>query len=132
MHSKRTNIGDDLLARNPALRNAGGVDKNWDFNPGIGGPLKRDKIWFFASGRYQGAYLFAPGMFYNQNANNPARWDYVPDLSNPASVEKVWKDAQLRLSWQASQKNKIGVHLYAAGLLRLPRCDHCHGRARIG
>jgi hypothetical protein len=103
-----TNIGDDLLARNPALVNAGGVDKNWDFNPGVGGPLKRDKVWFFASGRYQGAYLFAPGMFYNQNANNPARWDYVPDLSNPASVEKVWKDGQLRLSWQASQKNKIG------------------------
>jgi hypothetical protein len=104
-----TNIGDDLLARNPALRNAGGIDKNWDFNPGFGGPIKRDKVWFFASGRYQGAYLFAPGMFYNQNANNPARWDYVADTSQPASVEKVWKDAQLRLSWQASQKNKIGL-----------------------
>src|SRR5262245_3402976 len=103
------NIGSDLLARNPALANPGFIDKNWDFNPGFGGPLKRDKVWFYLSGRYQGAYLFAPGMFYNANANNPARWDYVADTSRPASIEKTWKDAQLRLSWQASQKNKIGL-----------------------
>jgi hypothetical protein len=103
------NIGSELLARNPALANPGFIDKNWDFNPGFGGPLKRDKVWFYLSGRYQGAYLFAPGMFYNANANNPARWDYVADTSRPASIEKTWKDAQLRLSWQASQKNKIGL-----------------------
>ena len=103
------NIGDDLLARNPALRNAGGIDKNWDFNPGFGGPLKRDKVWFFLSGRYQGAYLFAPGMFENANLNNPARWDYVPNLDAPASIEKTWTDYQLRLTWQVSPKNKIGL-----------------------
>jgi hypothetical protein len=104
-----TNIGPDLLALNPALVNAGGIDKNWDFNPGFGGPIKQDRLWFFASGRYQGANLFAPGMFYNQNANNPARWDYLADTSRPAKIEKVWRDAQLRLSWQAAQKHKIGV-----------------------
>ena len=50
------NIGVDLLARNPALANPGFIDKNWDFNPGFGGPIKRDKVWFYLSGRYQGAY----------------------------------------------------------------------------
>src|SRR5688572_3644699 len=103
------NIGSDLLARNPALANPGFIDKNWDFNPGFGGPLKRDKVWFYLSGRHQGAYLFAPGMFYNANANNPARWDYVADTSRPASIEKTWLDAQMRLSWQLSPKNKIGA-----------------------
>ena len=87
----------DLLARNPLLRNAGGIDKNWDFNPGFGGPLKQDKVWFYASGRSQGAYVFAPGMFFNANENDPSRWDYVPDQSRPASLEKTWLDAQLRL-----------------------------------
>jgi hypothetical protein len=103
-----TNIDDELLARNPALINGGTVDKNWDFNPGFGGPLKRDKVWFYASGRWQGANLFAPGMFDNVNANDSSKWDYVPDLSRPASNEKTWLDAQLRLSWQVNQKNKIG------------------------
>ena len=103
-----TNVNAELLARNPALINAGTVDKNWDFNPGFGGPIKRDKIWFFASGRSQGAYVFAPGMFYNKNANDPTKWNFDPDLNRPASLEKVWLDAQLRLSWQINQKNKIG------------------------
>ena len=104
-----TNIGDDLLARNPALRNAGGVDKNWDFNPGFGGPLKRDRIWFYLSGRSQGAYLFAPGMFFNRNANNVSQWTYDPDQSQPASLEKTWLDAQGRFTFQVNPKNKIGV-----------------------
>jgi Carboxypeptidase regulatory-like domain len=103
-----TNVDAALLARNPGLINAGTVDKNWDFNPGFGGPIKRDKLWFYASGRSQGAYLFAPGMFYNNNANDPTKWTYSPDINRPASLEKTWLDAQLRLSWQASQKNKIG------------------------
>ncbi len=104
-----TNVDDALLARNPLLRNGGTVDKNWDFNPGFGGPLKQDKLWFYLSGRSQGAYLFAPGMFYNANENDPTRWDYVADLGRPASVEKVWLDAQLRLTWQAAPKHKLGM-----------------------
>jgi hypothetical protein len=102
------NVNSDLLARNPALRNPGGIDKNWDINPGFGGPLKRDKVWFYASGRYQGAYLFAPSMFYNRNFNDPTKWTYDPDFDQPASLEKVWQDGQLRLSWQVNSKNKIG------------------------
>ncbi len=103
------NVDADLLRQNPRLANPGGVDKNWDFNPGFGGPIKKDKLWFFASGRSQGAYLFAAGMFFNQNANNPARFDYVADPSQPASLEKKWTDYQVRLSWQVNPKNKIGV-----------------------
>jgi hypothetical protein len=104
-----TNIGEDLLARNPALRNAGGVDKNWDFNPGFGGPLKRDRVWFYLSGRSQGAYLFAPGMFFNRNANDVTKWTYDPDQSQPASLEKTWLDAQGRFTFQLNPKNKIGL-----------------------
>jgi hypothetical protein len=104
-----SNVSDEQLARNPLLANPGGVDKNWDFNPGFGGPLKRDKVWFFASGRSQGANVFAGGMFYNLNANDPTKWTYEPDLSRPASLEKTWLDAQLRLTWQAHEKHKIGV-----------------------
>jgi hypothetical protein len=104
-----TNVDAELLARNPALINAGTVDKNWDFNPGFGGPIKRDKIWFFASGRSQGAYVFAPGMFFNRNANDPTKWNFDPDLTQPASLEKTWLDAQLRVSWQVTPKNKLGV-----------------------
>jgi hypothetical protein len=103
------NIDEALLSRNALLANAGGIDKNWDFNPGFGGPLKRDRIWFYLSGRSQGAFFEAPGMFYNRNANNPARWAYEPDLSQPAAVEKTWLDAQGRFTAQVTPRNKIGL-----------------------
>ena len=104
-----SNVDDELRSRNPLLANAGKIDKNWDFNPGIGGPIKRDRAWFYASGRSQGAYLFSQGMFFNANENNPARWDYVADTTRPASLEKTWLDAQLRTTLQINQKNKIGM-----------------------
>ncbi|MBI4263191.1 MAG: carboxypeptidase regulatory-like domain-containing protein [Acidobacteria bacterium] len=104
-----TNIDESLLERNPLLRNAGGIDKNWDFNPGFGGPLKRDRVWFYLSGRSQGAFFEAPGMFFNRNANDPTKWTYEPDTSQPAAVEKSWLDAQLRLTWQAAERHKLGL-----------------------
>jgi hypothetical protein len=104
-----TNVDSELLARNPALANAGTVDVNWDFNPGFGGPLKQDRAWFYLSGRSQGAYLFAPGTFYNKNANNAAVWNYDPDLSNPGSLQKTWLDAQGRFTYQLTPKNKLGM-----------------------
>ena len=104
-----SNLTDELLARSALLRNLGGVKKNWDFNPGFGGPLVKDKLWFYGSGRTQGAYTFAPSMYFNKNANNPNAWTYDPDLSRPASIEKTWTDYQLRLSYQVNPKNKIGL-----------------------
>jgi hypothetical protein len=90
------------------LTTPGGIVKNWDFNPGFGGPLVKDKLWFFLSGRSQGADTQVPGQFYNLNANNPAQWAYVPDTSRPATLNRSWQDYNGRLTWQASQKNKFG------------------------
>ena len=42
--------GSDVQAR--GLSAPGTIKGNGDFNPGFGGPIKRDKLWFFLSGRY--------------------------------------------------------------------------------
>ena len=90
------------------LSTPGDIVKNWDFNPGFGGPLAKDKLWFYLSGRSQGAHTLAPGQFYNKNANNLNAWAYVPDTGRPAENHRTWEDYNLRLTWQANQKNKIG------------------------
>jgi hypothetical protein len=96
----------------PAIR-ANTVQKNGDFNPGLGGPIVRDKAWFYLSGRYQVANLFVPGMYINQNANKPNPVthlvSYVPDLSRPAVAPREFFTYQGRLTWQASSRNKFGV-----------------------
>ena len=53
------------------------IKGNGEFNPGVGGPLKRDKLWFFVSGKYLYADNFVAGMFFNENANKPNEFRYV-------------------------------------------------------
>ena len=73
----------------------------WDFNPGFGGPIARDRLWFYASVRSNGAWNFVPGMVYNRNANNPNAWTFDPDPNAPASNENTWREVQFRLTSQA-------------------------------
>ena len=44
------NIDDELRAL--GLVSTSSVKSNWEVNPAFGGPLLRDRLWFFASGRY--------------------------------------------------------------------------------
>jgi hypothetical protein len=101
-----SNFTDDL--KNRGLTTPDALKKSWDVNPGVGGPLRKDRLWFYGAIRYTGAYNYVAGMFYNLNYNNPNVWTYAPDTSRPASNDSTWKDATLRLTWQANPKNKIG------------------------
>ena len=99
------NLSDELRAR--GLTRANSIKKLWDFNPGLGGPIVRDRLWFFTTFRYNGAHNYAAGMFYNRNAYKPNLWTYEPDTSRPAANLNVWKDAQIRLTSQVSPRNKV-------------------------
>jgi len=101
------NLTDEL--RSAGLRTVGRIQKNWDFTPGFGGPIKRDKLWFFVSARHQGANNYAPAMFYNLNANDPTKWTYQADESKPGINYGTWRGVQGRVAWQAATKHKVGV-----------------------
>ena len=99
------NFTDELRGR--GLRYGNPIDRNWDFNPGFGGPIRRDRLWFFASYRNNGAWNYVPGMFYNLNTNDPTSWTYEPDLSKPISRQHTYNTGSLRLTLQANQQNKV-------------------------
>lgn len=81
--------------------------KIFDVNPAIGGPIKRDKVWFFYSYRNWGSTDRPPGAYYDANSSD---WVYTPDLSRPAE-NAVWINAHnLRLTWQASARNKFVMY----------------------
>jgi hypothetical protein len=90
------------------LTTPGGIVKNWDFNPGFGGPIAKDRLWFYLSGRSQGADTFVPGQFYNKNENNPNAWTYVPDSARPATLNRSWQDYNARVTWQAIPRTSLG------------------------
>ncbi len=98
--------------RDQGVSSADKLKDNYDINPGFGGPLKQDKVWFFVSARYKNSANYASGMYYDKNFNTPNVWAFEPDLDRPAANPSIWKGAQLRLTWQASQRNKFGVSLH--------------------
>jgi len=112
-----TNFGNDSMGShniNPELsavgvREGNTVLKIWDLNGVLGGPIKRDKLWFFGGGRYQGNRKQVAGMFFNVNTGDPTAWTYVADPNRPAKDDGTWDSKHLRLTWQASPRNKIGL-----------------------
>lgn len=114
--------GDNLTQR---LQDRGlpSPDKNlkvWDINPAFGGPIKRDKVWFWVSGRYQGTQTQPAGLFANKNAWNPNAWALEYDRSQPAVNKGVWHSIQTRFTWQASQRHKFAMTVQQQNYCRCP------------
>jgi hypothetical protein len=84
--------------------------KVYDLNPMGGGRIVRDKLWFYYTDRVWGAKSNVPGMFINKNAGNPNAWNYDPDLTKQATTENINKTHILRLTWQASERNKFTAY----------------------
>ena len=81
----------------------------YDVNPGFGGPLRADRLWFYASARYGVSRRWAAGQFYDKNANNPNAWTYAPDPSRPVSNNSVVNGGRVRFTWQVAPKVKVGA-----------------------
>ena len=83
------------------------IKGNGEFNPGVGGPLKRDKLWFFVSGKYVYADNYVGGMYFNENANKLNEYAYVRS-TRQAILHQDQQIFQARFTYQLNQKNKIG------------------------
>src|SRR5215470_12480308 len=101
------NYSQDLKDR--GLLTPGKLYKLWDYNAGLGGPIKKDRVWFFFQFRDEGSYRTVPGMFANLNMGNPNAWTYAPDPTRPAVTAGSWMNGSVRLTVQPSPRNKINV-----------------------
>jgi hypothetical protein len=101
-----SNLDDELRAQ--GLTAEAKVKNLVDFNPVVGGPIARDKIWFFGGFRYQFTDSYTGGMWYDVN---PSDWIFEPDLSRPANADQLSYDYNVNTTWQASQKDRINVLL---------------------
>jgi hypothetical protein len=102
------------------------LQKLWDINPTFGGPVIRDRLWFFTSFRHQGNRQRI-NMFTNANAGDPTKWTYQP-TTKQAIDDGTWKNTSGRLTWQATPRNKID------GWMNVQyNCQHCvEGGSRSG
>jgi hypothetical protein len=78
------------------LRTGNSTDRIIDFTGAEGGPIKRDKLWFFVSGRYISVNNFIPDTFY-------------PDGSKGLDDQFI-KSGLGRVTWQLSPRNKFSAY----------------------
>jgi hypothetical protein len=103
--------GDNLTSEVQAkgLTATNSIKKLWDVNPSLGGPIIRDKLWFFGTYRYQVSRQNVASMFVNKNAGDPTKWTYDPDRTQQAVDDGTWKNGSARVTWQATPRNKISA-----------------------
>lgn len=72
--------------------------------PAGGGPIVRNKLWFYAGGRYYIVDRWRPFHY----DTDPLDWVYTPDLSRPRQTTRLEEDDyNLRLTWQVTPRNKL-------------------------
>jgi len=81
-----------------------------DLTASIGGPIARDRVWYFVSGRTKRTEKKVPIMLYNTNAGTNS-WLYDADPSRGAFNDSVTHAGNVRLTWQASQRHKLNLYL---------------------
>ena len=103
------NIDQEL--RDRGLISASKVKNNWEINPTFGGPLLRDRLWFFSSGRISQVNNYIGGALRNANAGNANSFTYAADPNFQGSRDSQWRSVNGRLTWQASPKNKLSFFM---------------------
>jgi hypothetical protein len=67
----------------------------YDINGGFGGPIMKDRLWFFATGRYQTNTSYLPGLYF---AVDPKSWVRTEDKSRQGFDDQFLWDYTTRLT----------------------------------
>lgn len=96
-------VPDDLIARG-SRPNQNSMKQVWDYGIGVGGPIVRDKVWFYSANRWWGSQSFAANNYLNKSTDF---YSYVPDTARPAYTDIFQRDFGGRVTWQATTKQKL-------------------------
>jgi hypothetical protein len=86
------------------------VLEDHDVTGAYGGPIKRDRLWFYAVARTQGKEAYPGGGFIWPN-KNAGIWgaNYQPDRTQERMTYiNTWRNVNGRVTWQATARDKFG------------------------
>ena len=111
-----TNVSDFLKSR--GVTAAAEAKKIYDIGGGIGGPIKKDRVWFYTAHRWWGSQEYIPRSFYNQT---PHTMFYTPDPDKRGFSDYYQRDNSIRVTWQLSARNKVAIY---NGFQRNCQCNY--------
>jgi hypothetical protein len=97
----------DGFLRDVGIPEPSGVISSYDASASLGGPIMRDKLWFFGSYRNLLTAQRVEGIFANAYAFDASRWDYLRDDTVGVRDVQGKVDYQGRLTGQITPKNRI-------------------------
>ena len=113
-----SNLSQEL--RDRGLSEPNKINVNYEWNPGFGGPIMRDRLWFYVAGMRRRSSIYPAGLYKDANFNNPDAWTYAPS-SERATNERTQDDIHVRVTWQVNQQNKFAFTMHDAKLCYCPQ-----------
>jgi len=107
----------------PALRLQGvtaatPLTRVYDLSVSLGGPILRNRLWFFVNAHAGGSMKEDANVYYNLNAGDATQWLYSPDFNRREYSDRTFDNASGRLTWQATPRNKFGAFWDVQSLCR--------------
>ena len=99
------NLTPEIQALNPTLTQTPGILKQYDASASAGGPIMKDRLWFFGSYSNLSTQTALEGIVANANAGNAARWDWVGSPINARLVQ----DRQMIIGRVTGQAGKSRI-----------------------
>jgi len=100
------NIGDDAQLK-ASVGNPPSIISAWDASASYGGPIKKDRLWFYGSYRKFSTSQAVEGHVANQFVGDPLHWDYAVDpniSSRNVQGRDIWT---ARFTTQATPRNRL-------------------------
>jgi len=94
------------------------LTKVYDVSGTFGGPVEKDRLWFFVDAHTGGSTKESASVSYNLNAGDPSRWLYVPDVKRREYSDRTFENGSVRMTWQATPRNKVTGFWDAQALCR--------------
>jgi len=101
------NVTDDLRAR--GLKSSDGIGKLFNIEGAAGGPIKKDRVWYFASARNFQLDTLPANTFIGLPGTGTAYSAPLPSSEKGVDAQSI-KSVQARVTWQVSPKNKLAFY----------------------
>jgi Carboxypeptidase regulatory-like domain len=99
------NIDEELIRQ--GVPTGDSILRIHDLSGAFGGPLRKDKLWFWTAHRFWGYKQIRTNTFYEKN---PFDFVYDPDPTRPGTESQHNVSDDIRLTWQMTPRNKFSAY----------------------